>query len=80
MKIEYIDACINGTLLVDGVDFDTLTNEQKRQAAHKAIDAIKSSDMKAILMDAAEYNGFCECDGVKCEQCGDYTYHYTLNV
>lgn len=74
MKIEYYSACTSSGINVDGVDFDDLPKEKRKEILYKLCDRMVEDDINPHELDYM-FSCVCEIIGeeyadVPCDQCG----------
>lgn len=80
MKIEYVTGCICDALNIDGKRTIDMSVEELRGNILNAISKITNeATLQDILISIAESEGEFEDLG-HCEQCGDWTTSYTLEI
>jgi len=83
MKIELVTGCINDYLGVDNISEVNMTDEQRNVYFSKIIEVLPNLDeswFNYFLKWVCETFGEFNCSEKPCEQCGDYTITYTLNI
>lgn len=83
MKAELVEGCINDWLGVDGIREVDMTEEQRMYYYDQIMQNIMEIEpywFNYFLRWACEQFGEYECSEKPCEQCGDYTTTYTLEI
>lgn len=83
MEIQLIRGCINDYLGINGKKEVNMTYEERLKYYYEIVDKIPELDsywFNRFLQWVCEEFGEYECSDKPCEQCGDYTETYTLNL
>ena len=83
MHLEMIRGCIHDWLGVDNIRESEMTFEQKQNTFNKIIKILPQLDetwFNYFLQWFLEQYGEYECDEKPCEQCGDVTEKYSLDI
>lgn len=81
MKLQYTEGCVHDSLSVDGVETIDMKIEDFKNVLHKLLD--RETDLgtlQQVFMTLMVQQGKYECDDEPCEQCGDFTTTFTLNI
>lgn len=83
MKIEMVRGCINNYLGIDDIREIDMTEEQKERYFDeiiKILPKLHCSWFNRFLQWVCEEYGYYECSEKPCEQCGDYTETFKLEI
>lgn len=79
MKIVYTEGCTAYGLDVDGNDFNSLTDAEKKRIVLEVIEEIDASYLQDVLIDLCQKCGEYEYQ-YHCDQCGDDVCDWTLKI
>ena len=80
MEIRISKGCYSSSLTIDDIPIKQVNQEERLEIVRKLITIVDTDQLESIIQEICELLGEYIPDESSCEQCGELSHDYILNI